>query len=112
VNLVFGQLIWIELGDPNKTSLVGSTMGTIIRNVVAFFNGWFIAAGALGLFIVLVYNFGMATKTQTVLFWIVTPLIYVAFLIYNLSVAPFVDSIGLVASMSWAVIGAAMASCK
>jgi hypothetical protein len=86
-------------------------MGTIIRNFVAFFNGWFIAAAALGLFIILVYNFGMSLRVQLILFWIAAPLVYAAFLVYNIwGVGTFTDTIGLLFSMGWAVLGAAIAS--
>lgn len=61
-------------------------MGSIIRNLVAFFHGWFIAAAALGLFIVLVYTFGMSLKTELYLFWVAAPLVYGAFLAYNIFV--------------------------
>lgn len=111
VNLAMNELLWIAMGDLGKNSLVGSSMGTIIRNFVAFFNGWFIAAAGLGLFIVLVYNFGLSLDSQLVLFWIAAPLLYAAFIIYNIWViGTFSETIGLFFSMGWAIAGAGTAS--
>lgn len=73
--------------------------------------GWFIAAAVLGLFVIFVYTCGMGQKTQLIAFWVVAPLVYIAFLAYNiLQVGPFIDSIGLIVSMVWALLGAALAS--
>lgn len=111
INLFVNEYIWLDLGNPGKNSLTGSFMGLLIRNMVAFMQGWFIAAAVLGLFIIFVYTCGMGQRTQLIAFWIIAPLVYLAFLAYNiLQVGPFADSIGLLASMVWAVLGAALAS--
>lgn len=59
INLIAVECMWVFLADTRHTSLTGTTMGIVIRNLVSFMNGWFIAAAALGLFIVLVYTFGL-----------------------------------------------------
>ena len=111
VNLFVNEYIWIDLGYPGYNSLTGSFMGFLIRNMVAFIQGWLIAATVLGLFIVFVYTCGMGQRTQMIAFWVIAPLVYIAFLSYNiLQMGPFVDSIGLLVSMAWAVMGAALAS--
>lgn len=99
------------MGDIGKNSLVGNATGSILRNFIAFFNGWFIAAAALGLFIALVYDFGLSLDVQRILFWIAAPIVYAAFIVYNsLVIGTFVDTIGIFFSMGWAVAGATIAS--
>lgn len=88
-------------------------MGIVIRNLVSFMNGWFIAATALGLFIVLVYTFGLSLKWQLPLFWIAVPIVYIAILLYNiLVVGTFKETIGYLFTMAWAVYGAYLSSSK
>ncbi len=111
INLFANQFIWIDLGNPIINSLSGSAMGLLIRNMVAFAQGWFIAAAALGLFIVLVYDLGMGHRTQVISFWVLAPLVYAAFLIFDiLEKGAFLGTIGLLLSMVWAVLGAAISS--
>jgi hypothetical protein len=113
VNLAANELIWIELGDVSKNALQGTTMGFIFRNIIAFCNGWFIAAAALGLFIILVYDFGLSLKLQLLLFWIAAPIVYAGFLIFNIiAIGTLADTLGLLLSMCWAVLGAFIASTK
>ena len=87
--------------------------GIIVRNMVGFMNGWFIAAAGLGLSIVLVYSFGLDKYKQLIIFWIVAPLVYICFFIKNLSVPNgLISSIGMIISMLWAVAGALISSKK
>lgn len=87
--------------------------GIIVRNMVGFMNGWFIAAAGLGISIILVYTFGLDKYKQLILFWIVAPLTYIGFFIKNLSVPNgFISSIGMIISMLWAVAGALISSKK
>lgn len=74
------------MGSIEKNGLAGTGMGSFIRNSIAFCSGWFIAAAALGLFIVLVYTFGLSLNKQLIMFWIAAPLVYLAFLFYNITV--------------------------
>ena len=87
--------------------------GIIVRNMVGFMNGWFIAAAGLGLSIILVYSFGLDKYKQLILFWIIAPLTYACFFFINLSVPNgFINSIGMILSMLWAVTGALISSKK
>ena len=83
----------------------------LIRNVFAFGQGWFIAAASLSIGIILVYTFGMSLQAHRIFFWIVTPLTYFWFLSHNRSTyPPFLNTLGLIVSMSWALAGAAGSS--
>ena len=87
--------------------------GIIVRNMVGFMNGWFIAAAGLGLSIILVYSFGLDKYKQLILFWIIAPLAYACFFVINLSTPNgFINSIGMILSMLWAVAGALISSKK
>ncbi len=92
---------------------VGGIDGIIIRNMIGFMNGWFIAAAGLGLSIVMVYSFGLDKYKQLIIFWIIAPLAYLCFFIINLSVPNgLINSIGMIASTLWAVAGALLSSKK
>jgi len=87
--------------------------GIIVRNMVGFMNGWFIAAAGLGLSIVLVYSFELHPCKQLILFWFIAPLAYACFFVINLSVLNgFINSIGMILSMLWAATGALISSKK
>lgn len=94
-------------------AVVDGIDGIIVRNMVAFMNGWFIAAAGLGLSIVMVYSFGLDKYKQLIIFWIIAPLIYAGFFIINLTVPNgFINNIGMILSMLWAVAGALISSKK
>jgi hypothetical protein len=53
----------------------------------------------------------MEQRTAMIAFWVLAPLVYAAFLLYDiLQARAFFDTIGLMLSMVWALIGAALAS--
>ena len=113
INLIAIEFMWIFLVNARHSSLVGTAMGIVMRNLVSFILGWFIAAAALGLFIVLVYSFGLGLKWQLPLFWIAAVLVYIGILLYNiLAVGTFKETIGYFFTMGWAVYGAFLSSYK
>lgn len=88
-------------------------MGIVMRNLVSFILGWFVAAAALGLFIILVYSFGLGLKWQLPLFWTAAVLVYIGILLYNiLAVGTIKEMIGYFFTMGWAVYGAFLSSYK
>jgi len=110
---ICNEVLWIGLGKAEHSAWVGSTIGTVIRNIFAFAEGWLLAASALGLCLVLVYSLGVSHKIQTILFWIAAPLVYASILVINIwVVGTFQDTIGLLFSMCWAVLGAGIATYK
>jgi len=87
-------------------------IGMLIRNSYAIGIGWLIAATNLGIGIILVYYLGFTTNQQLIAFWILTPLSYELFYWWNLSLAPYTCSIGLILVTIHAVTGAAISSIK
>lgn len=113
INLVAIEAMWIFLANARHSSLVGTAMGIVMRNLVSFILGWFVVAAALSLFIVLVYSFGLSLKWQLPLFWIAAVVVYIGILLYNiLAVGTFKETIGYLFTMGWAVYGAFLSSYK
>lgn len=113
INLIAIEAIWVFLANARHSSLVGTAMGIVMRNLVSFILGWFIAATILGLFIILVYSLGLGLKWQLPLFWIAAVLVYIGILLYNiLAVGTFKETIGYFFTMGWALYGTFLSSYK
>ncbi len=106
-------MVWKELvQDKNKEGL-NNVWALIIRNFIAFYQGWLIAASNLNLGVVLVYTVKISKKIHLYLFWIIGPLSVAAVLYLNYSIEGSLhSSIGLMISASYALIGAAITSKK
>jgi hypothetical protein len=102
------EFLWIGLCNPFKSTwALNDTTGVVFRNLLAFTEGWLLAAAALGLFLVLVYRLGMGLDAQMVLFWIAAPLVYAGIVALNVSTTGrWLDTLGLFGTMGWAVLGA------
>ena len=77
------------------------------RNIIAFYQGWLVAASNLNIGITLVHNFGMSKKTHTKIFWVMCPLSIIGMIILNLSFSKgFINNIAMYFSAVYALIGA------
>lgn len=113
VNLIAIEAIWIFLANPQHSSLVGTAMGVVMRNLVSFILGWFVAAAVLGLFLIFIHSLGLGLKWQLPLFWITAILAYIGILPYNiLAVGTIKEMIGYFFTMGWALYGAFLSSYK
>ena len=55
------------------------------RNILAFYQGWLVAAANLNIGMTLVYSFGVSKQTQAKIFWVMCPLCIIGMIILNLS---------------------------
>jgi len=61
------------------------TWNLVNRNIIAFYQGWLVAASNLNIGITLVYKFDVSKKTQSKIFWIMCPLCIIGMVILNLT---------------------------
>jgi hypothetical protein len=48
-----------------------------VRNVISFYMGWILIASMLGFGMVLVYTLGVSQRAFTIVFWVLTPLLFI-----------------------------------
>ena len=108
VVLVFSnQTQWVELCSNKQQTMID----VITRNIFAFGQGWFIAAASLSLGIYMVYTVGLNLQLHRTFFWITTPVFFGMFLLANETrFPPFTNTLALLFSMVWALVGAGTTS--
>ena len=55
------------------------------RNILAFYQGWLVAAANLNIGMTLVYSCAVSKQTQAKIFWVMCPLCIIGMIILNLS---------------------------
>jgi hypothetical protein len=101
----------------NLPSNIQSSVGVwayVNRNIIAFYEGWLIAASNLNFGVTLVHYFNISKKTQTYIFWICTPIIVAGVGLYNClsNNGGALYTIGLFISAAYALTGAMISTRK
>ena len=75
--------LWYTIYEPEVDSCKEGWKYYLVRNSIAFYLGWVIAATIINFGIVLVYPLQVAQKTFTVVFWIVVPVVAITVTVVN-----------------------------
>lgn len=102
---------WKEIGSiPDKEF---TWVVYAVRNSLAFYLGWLIAATNLNWGILQRYTWGIAPRSQMISFWILAPLCAIGATAYNTSTygkRGLLSCVCLWISVAWAFVGAAITS--
>lgn len=105
--VILNEAQWILMQLPPNSPSNISTWNIVNRNIIAFYQGWLVAACNLNLGVILVYTFGISKKVQTYIFWIICPLCILGMVLLNLSYKEgFLNNVTMYISAVYALVGA------